>query len=149
MSRATPKMRNFAKRLTDYGTRENRASGAETAPTFRVCERLRAHLAVSVGKGGARELLSCALARANAEVPWLRAVRVKPDGQLEGLDALQAQVSAEERSEGEVVLVAHLLGMLSAFVGERLTLRQVREVWPQVPLSDLEYGKKHKHEKAE
>jgi hypothetical protein len=141
-------MRNFAKRLTDYGTRGNRTSETETPPAFHVCETLRAHLAVSVGKAGSRELLAWALARATAEVPWLRAVHVKADGQLEGLEALHGTLSAEELSEGEVVLLAQLLGILSAFIGERLTLRQVRDVWPQIPLNDLEYGKKRKHEKA-
>jgi hypothetical protein len=28
-----------------------------------------------------------------------------------------------------------------AFIGERLMFRQVREVWPQIPLNDLDFGK--------
>jgi hypothetical protein len=141
-------MRQFATRLADYEARGSVASGTKRPPAFQVCEKLRAHLAVSVGKAGSRELFSCALARANAEVRWLRAVRVKADGQLEGLEALPAQLSAAELAEGEIVLLAQLLGMLSAFIGERLTLRQVRDVWPQIPLNDLEYGTQHKYEKA-
>jgi hypothetical protein len=41
-------------------------------------------------------------------------------------------------SEGRVVLLAQLLGLLVAFIGESLTLRLVLEVWPKVPLEDLE-----------
>ena len=141
-------MRDFAKRLTDYEARGNETSATKTLPAFQVCEKLRARLAVSVGNAGSRELLSCALARANAEVPWLRAVQVKADGQLEGLQALHAQRSSEQLSEGEVVLLAQLLGLLVAFIGERLTFRQVREVWPQIPLNDLDFGKGGKDEKA-
>ena len=141
-------MRSFARRLTDYETRGNGLSGTNSPPAFYVCEKLRAHLATSVGNTGSQELLSCALARAHAEVPWLRAVRVKEDGPLEGLQALPAQLSPEELSAGEVVLLAELLAMLSAFIGERLTLGQVREVWPQIPLNDLDFGKESKHEKA-
>ena len=141
-------MRNFAKHLIDYETSGNKPFETKTLPAFHVCEKLRAHLATSVGNAGSRELVSCAFARANAEVPWLRAVHVKADGQLEGLEALHAQRSPEQLSEGEVVLLAQLLGLLVAFIGERLTFRQVREVWPQVPLNDLDFGKGGKDEKG-
>ena len=57
-------------------------------------------------------------------------------------------VDPEELSEGEVVLLAQLLGLLVAFIGEKLTLRLVREVWPQVPLDDLDFGKGGKDEKT-
>ena len=141
-------MRYFAERLTAYEARGKEAAESAQPPGFRTCEKLRAHLATAVGNAGWRELVSCAFARAGAEVPWLRAVQVKPDGQLEGLEALHAQRSPEELSEGEVVLLAQLLGLLVAFIGERLTLRQVREVWPQVPLNDLDFGKGGKDEET-
>jgi hypothetical protein len=148
MSRASSKVRKFAERLTAYETRGNEPAETAGPPGFRTCEKLRAHLATSVGNVGSRELVSCAFARASAEVPWLRAVQVKADGQLEGLEALHAQRSQEERSEGEVVLLAQLLGLLVAFIGERLTFRQVREVWPQIPLNDLDFGRGGKDEKT-
>jgi hypothetical protein len=50
--------------------------------------------------------------------------------------------------EGGVVLLAQLLGLLVAFIGENLTLRLVREVWPKVPLDDLDFGKGEKNEKT-
>jgi hypothetical protein len=134
-------MRKFAKRLIAYETGVNRSAGTTTPPTFHVCDKLRAHLAALMGQTGFRMLLSCALPRANEEVPWLRAVNLGAEGSLEGLEALDGQISPEELSEGEVVLLAELLGLLVAFIGERLTLRQVREVWPQIPLNDLELGK--------
>jgi hypothetical protein len=148
MSRASPKMRNFAERLTVYETRGNEPAETATLAAFRACEKLRAHLATSVGNVGSRELVSCAFARASAEVPWLRAVQVKGDGQLEGLEALPAKLSPKELSEGEVILLAQLLGLLVAFIGERLTFRQVREVWPQIPLNDFDFGKRGKDEKT-
>jgi hypothetical protein len=42
-------------------------------------------------------------------------------------------------TEGGVVLVAQLLGLLVAFVGERLTLKIVREVWPNL-LNHIDSG---------
>ena len=83
-------------------------------------------------------MLSRALALATREVDWLRALRVKADGSLEGLEELQAQLDRDTFLEGGVVLLAQLLGLLVAFIGGDLTVRLVREIWPRVPLNDLE-----------
>jgi hypothetical protein len=149
MSLASPKMRHFAKRLTVYERRRNTPSETKTLPAFQVCEKLRAHLAIFMGNTGFRELLSCALPRAQAEIPWLGAVKMKDDGALEGLEELNAKRNPDELLEGGVVLVAQLLGLLTAFIGQTLTLRFVREIWPEVPLDDLNSGKGGRNEKAE
>ena len=91
-----------------------------------------------MGSVGFRALLLRALALATVEVPWLRAVEVKGDGSLAGLEELQAQLAPEETAEGRVVLLTQLLGLLVAFVGENLTVRLVSEVWPKLPLNDSE-----------
>jgi hypothetical protein len=41
-------------------------------------------------------------------------------------------------------MLAQLLGLLVAFVGESLTVRLVREVWPKVRLDDLDFGNEGK-----
>jgi hypothetical protein len=148
MSRATPQMRDLSQCLIAYETRGNKSSEAKTPATFLVGEKLRPHLATLMGNVGFRALLSRALALANAEVPWLRAVHVKADGSLEGLDELEAQVDPEEMAEGTVVLAAQLLGLLVVLIGENLTLRLVREAWPKLSLNDLDFGKGDKNEKA-
>ena len=131
-------MRDFAKRLIDYEARGDESFETKKTPAaFYVCEKLRPHLSTFMGNAGFRALLARALALANAEVAWLRAVHVKADGSLEGLDELAAQVDPKEMAEGSVVLVAQLLGLLVAFIGENLTVRLVREVWPKLSLSDL------------
>ena len=142
-------MRHFAKRLTVYERRRNQPSETNIPPAFQVCEKLRVHLAIFMGNTGFRELLSCALPRAQAEIPWLGAVKMKDDGALEGLEELNAKRNPDELLEGGVVLVAQLLGLLVAFIGESLTVRFVREVWPTVPLDDLDFGKGGKDEKTE
>jgi hypothetical protein len=127
-------MRVFAERLIAYERRDNKSSETKTPAAFLVGEKLRPHLAPLMGNVGFRALLSRALALANAEVPWLRAVHVKAaDGSFQGLDELGAQVDPDEIFEGRVVLLAQLLGLLVAFIGEDLTLRLVREVWPKLP----------------
>jgi hypothetical protein len=141
-------MRDFAERLVAYEARENISSETKTPAAFLVDEKLRPHLAALVGNIGFRALLSRALALANAEVPWLRAVHVKADGSFEGLDELSAQVDPDQSFEGRSVLLAQLLGLLVAFIGENLTLRLVREVWPKLSLTDLDLGTGDKNEKA-
>jgi hypothetical protein len=140
-------MRDFAERLIAYETRENKSSETKTPAAFPVGEKLRPHLARLMGKVGFRELVSRALALANAEVPWLRAVHVKVDGSFEGLDELGTQFDPDEIFEGRVVLLAQLLGLLVTFIGEDLTLRLVREVWPKLSLNNLDFGKGDKNEK--
>jgi hypothetical protein len=144
MSRATPQMRELSQCLIAYETSGNKSSETQTPAACHVGEKLRPHLATLMGNVGFRALLSRALALANAEVAWLRAVHVKADGSFEGLDELEAQVDPEELAEGCVVLLAQLLGLLVAFIGENLTLRMVREIWPKLFLNDLDFGKGHK-----
>ena len=137
-------MRDFAERLIAYETRGNKSSETKTPAAFLIDEKLRPHLATLMGNVGFRALLSRALALANAEVPWLRAVHVNTDCSFQGLDELGAQVGPDEIFAGRVVLLAQLLGLLVAFIGELLTLRLVRDVWPKLPLNDLDFGKEEK-----
>lgn len=146
MNRATPQMRKFAKRLMAYETGGNKTYRAKTMVGFRVCQKLHLHLATFMGNTGFRTLLARALALATAEVPWLRAVRIERDWSLEGMEELQTHEDLDELFEGGVVLLAELLGLLVSFIGEVLTVRLVREVWPKVPLDDLDFGNGGKNE---
>jgi hypothetical protein len=101
-----------------------------------------------MGNAGFRALLSRALAVADAEVAWLRAVQVKPDGSLQGLDELETQVSREQMATGCVILIAQLLGLLGAFIGENLTFQIVSEVWPNLSLEDFDLDEGVSNEKA-
>jgi hypothetical protein len=123
MSRANPQIRNFAERLSVFEARRNRSIGTKTPAVFE----------------GFQVLLARALALARSEVPWLRAVQVNEDGSLAGLEAVRAQTDPAEFLEGGVVLLSRLLGLLVAFIGENLTLRLLREAWPNVPLNDLDW----------
>jgi hypothetical protein len=146
MSRATPKIRDFAERLIAYETKANKSFETKTVAVFLVGEKLRLHLTTLMGNVGFRALLSRALALANAEVPWLRALHVKADGTFGGLDELEAQVGPEKIAEGSVVLLAQVFGLLVAFIGGSLTLRLVREMWPKIPLNNLDFGNGDKNE---
>ena len=94
-----------------------------------------------MGQAGFRALLSRSLALANAKVPCLRAVHVNSDGSLAGLDELEAQLDPDKFREGRVVLLAQLLGLMVAFIGESLTMRLVHDVWPRLSANDLDFDK--------
>jgi hypothetical protein len=121
-------MRDFAEHLIAYETPQS--SGKPAA--FPAVETLRPKLTSLLGNTGFHALLSRALARAAQEVPSLRTVQLKADGSLEP----DAQVDPREFAEGRVSLLAHLLELLVAFIGEALTLRLMREVWPKLPVND-------------
>jgi hypothetical protein len=148
MNRATPQMRSAAKHLMAYETQTAGHAEAKTSGASYVTHRLRSQLAALMGVGGFRALLSRALVLAIVEVPWLRAVQVKADGTLDGLEALHAQVGPAEFLEGKVVLLAQLFGLLVAFIGPGLTLYLIAETWPQFPLEGLDFGSGDQNEKT-
>jgi hypothetical protein len=134
-------MRDFADRLIAHEARGNKSSGQKTPAACLVIDRLRPQLTTLMGNMGFRALLSRTLALANSDFPWLRAVHVKAEGSLEGLDELDGKVDPDEIFEGCAVLLAQLLELLAAFIGENLTLRLVREVWPNLSVKNLDIAK--------
>ena len=134
MSRATPKLRIYAERLIANEMSRNASSKSTPTAAFVVMETLGPHFGALMGTAGFRALLSRSLMLANAEVTWLRDLRVREDGSFEGLDELEAQAKPEEIAAGGIVLLARLLGLLVTFIGEDLTLRLLSNV------NDLELG---------
>ena len=134
-------MRDFARHLIAHEASERKKAGLPESAAFHVCDHLQPHLATLMGNAGYRALLVRALLLATDNVPWLRAVQVKPNGSLEALDDLGAQLAPEEFAEGQVALLAQLMGMLVAFIGDDLTLRLVRDVWSHFPRRAIESDK--------
>ena len=137
MSTAPPAIRDFARRLIALEAARNEPPAAGAV---RVGEKLRLPLARLAGEAGFRSLMSRALAMAKAEVPSLVAVQVRADGSLEGLDGRGNEQDAAVAGEAGVVVVAQLLGLLVTFIGEPLTLRLVRDSWPDVSVTGVDAG---------
>ena len=133
MSRLTPLAREIAARIIAHEAEEH-APSASLSSAFHACERLRPHLSTLMGRSGFRALLCRALAVTSAELPGLEAVTVKDDGSLDGWDGPGLQATSFNKHS--VLLVAQLLGLLVAFIGDDLTLRLVRDVWPALSLDD-------------
>ncbi len=93
-----------------------------------------------MGRAGFQALVARALKLATPEVPWLSMVRVVGDGELEGLAAARTSINAAIFSSGEVALLAQLIGLLVAFIGPTLTLRLIKQLWPQLPFQDADFS---------
>ena len=133
MSRATPEMREFAGRLIAYERRAQKSAPGALPAAFQVCEKLRPHLATLMGGGGVRAVLGRALALTAVERSDMKSVRIEADGSL----ANGSEADGDALDESGAVLVAELLGLLIAFIGERLILQMLREVWPRLALIEL------------
>lgn len=141
-------MRSIAKRLMASETLGKAPTPGDKPKPFRALDQLRPHLSLLMGRSGYQALLARALVLATAEVAWLKAVQVVTDGELQGVMVAQAGSEGADVSEGEVVLLAQLLGLLVAFIGPALTLRLVTQIWPQLSLDNADFSKTASDEKA-
>jgi hypothetical protein len=118
-----------------------RTTRAKADPVVRVCEKLRVVLTPFVGKAGFAALLRRALALATERRPALKPLHILETGSLAGFEKLSAEERGEEgpgsgaggpEGAGPEV-IAWLLDLLVAFIGEALMLRLVRQAWPDAP----------------
>jgi hypothetical protein len=112
-----------------------RASDPHAHEAVRVCEKLKISVSRLAGADGWASLLRRSLALAREQVPSLGRVTLKPDCSMEGLEAVAAQ-DAQSGAEAGAAIVAHLLELLVTFIGEPLTLRLLRESWPDASLDE-------------
>ena len=126
-----PILREFAQRLVDFEATEGHPPTDRVSAFLSVSEKLRRVLSAIAGVAGFQSLIARALtlAKAEAEVPWLKAARLDEEGVL-ALD-VDPQLDSEGAAQGGVVVIAHLLGLLVDFIGKDLTLSLVHEVWSQ------------------
>jgi hypothetical protein len=120
-----------ARLLASEGRREAGAAGAGCVP-FRVFEKLRPSLSTLAGAAGYQSLVVRALALARARASWLAEVSVAADGGLSFPAEIESLLDAREIERGGGILVEELLGLLCTLIGEPLTVRLLRNVWPDV-----------------
>ena len=126
------KTRNLARSLVT-----SEAEASATAPQIetaaeRVYEKLRRKLGSPVGVDGFRALASRALTLAKAESHGLGAVQIAANGGLRGLGETGSQTDVDQDGEAGVILIAQLLGLFLAFLGEATTLRLIEDLRLQV-----------------
>src|ERR1039457_1689388 len=146
---APPEMRDSAHRLLTYEALADKTSEPVEFATLRVYEKLSQSLGTFAGTAGFQALAFRALTQAKLEAPGLWAVQVVADGSLQGLGEFEPQLgefepllgsSKDQVSEGGVILIARLLGLLLIFLGQTLTLSLLRNAWPGAVLGDHNSG---------
>ena len=135
MDTPSPAMRDLARRLLAVEAASPSAADSRVHEAVRVCEKLRVSLTRFAGADGFTALLRRALALARAEVPALHGIAETANGSIEGLEGLAAH-ARNVGNDAAVAITAHLLGLLVTFVGEPLTLRLMREAWPEASLNE-------------
>lgn len=123
-------MRDLARRLLVLEAGQA-TKGKDTHESVRVLEKLRDSLGRFAGPEGFASLFRRALVLARADIPSIPNLRIGADGAIEGFEQL---VTGADDGDAAVAVTAHLLGLLTTFVGEQLTLRLVRDVWPDAAL---------------
>ncbi len=138
MSTTSPEIQDLARRLLAFEAAHDNSSDAGVDVAVLVIEELRLRLIRLAGVDGFRSLLSRALTLAKAEVASLKMVQVRADGSVEGFDGIEQSQEAGAVGQAGTVLVAHLLELLVTFIGAPLTLRMVRDKWPDAAMAGTE-----------
>jgi hypothetical protein len=123
--------RELARRLIALESQHDAQPVAGPSEAGRVVEKLRITLARFAGAAGYRSLLMRAVTLAKAEAASLAPLQVQPDGSLQGFDGIE-----QKDAEAGVVVVACLLSLLVTFIGMPLTIRLVRDAWPDATLDE-------------
>ncbi len=129
MNASSSSLQNLARRLLILEAASSGGVDAQAHEAVRVCRKLGISLTRFAGPEGFASLMRRSLALARADIPSLEAVTLDPHGSLEGLETLESD-RRNGGPEAVVGIIAHLLGLLVTFIGEPLTLRLVREAWP-------------------
>jgi hypothetical protein len=124
------KTRDLARSLVASEADASTTSLHTEPATVRVYEKLRRQLASPVGIDGFQVLASRALALAKSQSHRLSAVQVTANGGLRGLSEVDSQT--DEDGEAGIILIAQLLGLFLAFLGEATTLRLIEDLRLQV-----------------
>jgi hypothetical protein len=101
----------------------------------RTCQKLCRRLARIVTVSGSQVLLARALRLAQGEFSFLNDVWAGDSVEtcLEGLRPSEADIEPSTIRLGLTLVLANLIELLATFIGEDLTGRLVREVWPDAP----------------
>ena len=137
MSTASPAIQNLARQLLAGEAARSDAPHGDVDQAVRACEKLRVPLTKLAGAAGFSSLLSRALALASRQAPSLQRLRVEPGGLLAKVDENSPELDEEQSLHTGEVLVAELLRLLIALIGQALTLTLVREAWPDVPVETM------------
>jgi hypothetical protein len=117
-------------------TSENLCSVAVGAPRCPGDRFQAGNLSTLISAEGSQALLARALHLARVQFSYLHGVRAgrAPEACLEGLAQRLHELEPGQANEAVTALLGTFLDLLIGFIGEDLSRRLVREVWPDLPL---------------
>ena len=130
-------MQKIARLLIAEEVRLGESSATEAQAAIRVCQKVGGMLVSLAGARGSQSLLARALALGAREAAWLGGITIRDDGTLATTAEVELEITKKEAAVGGVILVTGLLNLLETFLGEAMTLRLVRQIWPGVSLKDV------------
>jgi hypothetical protein len=136
----TPAQRDLARWLLDEEMGDGRGSEALLEAADRVCRKLSGRLARLVTVVGYRALLGRAVHLSGSEFPFLRGVRARDteDGCFDGLREKAEGVEPAMLRAALRTVFGSVIELLTTFIGEDLTTRLVRDVWPCAPFDGID-----------
>jgi hypothetical protein len=139
LSRATGSHTDLARWLLEQETIAEPNPVGLVVAAEHVCQKLSPGVSRLVSPAGFQAILSRALHIARAEFPLLKGVRagIAPATCLEGMGEHVHNIDMGEAVKELLAVLGTLLDLLVRFIGEDLTLRLVREVWPELPSGEL------------
>ena len=142
MNAVTPAQRDLALWLLEAEMGDARAPEALLDAAERTCQKLCRRLAMLVTVVGYRALLARALHLARGEFPFLDGVRAGATDSacFDGLRTKTEGIDPAMLRAALTTVLASVIGLLTTFIGEDLTLRLVRDVWPDAPFGRTSAG---------
>ena len=137
MTEAASAQRDLARWLMAVEMSALPAPAAVQDAAENVCQKLSRRLARVITLPGYSALLARALHLARAEFPILDGVRAgtTADQCLDGLSQWTENVEPSQMREALTAVLAGILGLLDTFIGRDLSVRLIRDVWPDAPFS--------------
>jgi hypothetical protein len=133
----TPSHQALARSLITLERGADETPRAASTAAGRVFDKLSRRLAELITRVGAEALLDRAVHLARAEFPFLSGVRsaLGANSVIDKLRETADTVDPSEAENGLVSVLGTLVALLESFIGEDLTYRLLREVWPQLAMT--------------
>lgn len=135
MRRPHPELLRFAERVLAHEAA--RSPQNHSTPVERACDALQRNLDRMIGLRGFHALLGRAIFLRRADYPWLASLRIGDDEgcALVGV-AETIQAAGDHANAGFASVIATTVALLASFIGENLTIRFIRETWPDIPFEN-------------
>jgi hypothetical protein len=127
---------DLARWVLAWETRDARETSAVTTAAERACQKLLERLARLITPNGCQALMSRAVHLARVDFAFLAEVEpgTTASAYVKGLATSGAGLDVELVGRGVASLLARLMELVALFIGDYLTGRVLREVWPELPV---------------